>query len=152
MKRFLAALLLASGTPAVADTKATDDPEMTCGSEPVRQALMQQLPALLCLNDNLKLDAFTRNTTVGDLQFTLADMLTTALTDIPLRRTCEAQLSFTATVDAEALGPGAGIAYRLLVTAEPRTLTYAVGRFDDGRLYVRPNGGCWMLDRLEPAP
>lgn len=151
MKRLLPVLLLALASPALAD-KAADDPEMTCGSEPVRQALMQQLPALLCLNDNLALDAFTRNATVADLQFTLADMLTTALTDIPLRRTCEAQLSFTATIEAEALGPGAGIAYRLLATAEPRTLTYSVGRFDDGRLYVRPGQGCWKLDRLEPAP
>ena len=52
----------------------------------------------------------------------------------------------------EAKARGAGIAYRLLATAEPRTLTYSVGRFDDGRLYVRPGQGCWKLDRLEPAP
>lgn len=148
----LALLTLAAPAWAEGGGKAASDPEMACGSEPVRQALAEQFAGRLCFNDNLKLDDLTLSLTVPEPTLTLADLLTTELSDVPLRRTCEALLSFEARIEGEALGPGPGIAYRLLAIGEPRTVTYAVGRFDDGRLYVRPTPACWKIDRLEALP
>jgi hypothetical protein len=155
-RRFaLAALLLAlaaapGSTPGRADTAALkDDPEMTCNSAPVQAQLAERLPQLLCL-ENLSLNDLTLDLRVTQQELTLADLITTALSEVPLRRSCEAQLSFAATVEAEALGPAPGIALKLLAKGEPRTVTYAVGRYDDGRLYLRLDPGCWKIDSLQP--
>jgi hypothetical protein len=147
----LAATLLAlAAAPGRADTAAPkDDPEMTCNSAPVRAQLTERLPKLLCL-ESLPLDDLTLGLRVTQTELTLADLITTALSEVPLRRSCEAQLSFAATVEAEALGPAPGIALKLLAKGEPRTVTYAVGRYDDGRLYVRLDPGCWKIDSLQP--
>jgi len=148
-----AALLLTHGSPTLADTAVPPaDPEMTCGSEAAKQALVEQLVERLCINDSLKLADLTMSLSLQQQKLTLADLLTTELTQIPLRRTCEVLLSFEATLQAEALGPGPAMVYTLVATGEPRSITYAVGRFDDGRLYVRPAPGCWKMDSLGKTP
>jgi hypothetical protein len=147
----LAALLLAlSAASSRADTAALkDDLEMTCNSAPVQTQLAEKLPELLCL-ESLSLNDLTLGLKVTQQALSLADLITTALSEVPLRRSCEAQLSFAATVEAEALGPAPGILLKLLAKGEPRTVTYAVGRYDDGRLYVRLDPGCWKIDSLQP--
>jgi hypothetical protein len=145
----LAALLLAfAAAPGHADIAVLkNDPEMTCDSAPVQAQLAEKLPTLLCL-ESLPLGDLTLGLRVTQQELALADLITMALSEVPLRRSCEAQLSFAASVEAEALGPAPGIALKLLAKGEPRTVTYGVGRYDDGRLYVRLDPGCWKIDSL----
>jgi hypothetical protein len=151
MRWLLPLCLLCLTSSAHAETAASD-PEMTCGAESVRQKLAESLADRLCLDDNLTLAELALQLSFTAREVKVEDLLTTELSEVPLRRVCEAQLSFQATIEAEALGPAPGRLHRLLLTGEPRTITYAVGRFDDGRLYVRPTPGCWKVDRLEPKP
>ncbi len=151
MTRFapwLGLLLLASLNQAPPVLAA--DPEMACGAEGVRQQLQALAPERLCLDDNLKLVDAVWSLAIESGSLSLADLITTKITEVPLARSCEAQLSFELTLAAEALGPSPGIALRFAASGKPRTVTYTVGRFDDGRLYVRPDPGCWQINRLQP--
>jgi hypothetical protein len=141
----LLALSLAGAGPALAA-----DEEMTCGSAAVRQRLQDLAVERLCLDDNLRLADAVWSLAYESGALTLADLITLQVTEIPMARSCEAQLAFELTLASEALGPGPGLALRLRASGDPRTVTYTVGRFDDGRLYVRPAAGCWRIDRLAP--
>ena len=145
LKVLLLVLSLAGPGPALGA-----DEDMTCGSAAVRQRLQALAVERLCLDDNLRLADAVWSLDYDSGALTVADLITLQLTEIPLARTCEAQLAFELTLLAEALGPAPGLAQRLRASGDPRTVTYTVGRFDDGRLYVRPAAGCWRIDRLAP--
>lgn len=145
MKRHLiAGLLLLLGCSA-----SLAEEDLSCGSEAVRRLLQSQAAERLCLNDNLRLSDVVWSLSVDGGGLGLADLITTRITEVPLARGCEAQLSYDLTLTAEALGPGPGIPLRFSAGGKPRTVTYTVGRYDDGRLYVRPDPGCWRLDSLQ---
>jgi hypothetical protein len=139
-------LLVALAGPSVA---AEADDRMTCASAAVKEAVIAVLPERLCLTDKLKLADMTSSIALDQPSVAIADTITTQITEMPPTRTCEATISFEAKLAAEAIGPGPGILYKLTVTGKPRTLSYKVGRFDDGRIYVRPTTtDCWHIDTI----
>ena len=125
--------------------------EVTCASESVKEQIGNLLSDRLCLTEKLKLADLTSSIAYDERTIVLADSITMQESDKPPRKTCEAQLSFDLLLRAEAIGPGPGIIYKLRVSGMPKTITYKVGRFDDGRTYVRPDPGCWKIDNIRPA-
>ncbi len=148
-----AVLLIVSAAGLMADTARAEsiNDEVTCASESVKEQIGNLLSERLCLTDKLKLADLTSSISYDERTIALADSITMQESAKPPWKTCEAQLSFELKLRAEAIGPGPGIIYKLRASSAPRTITYKVGRYDNGRTYVRPDPGCWKIDRIRQA-
>jgi hypothetical protein len=133
---------------------------LACGSDQVALALRELVAENMCVDPNIKLADLMTNIVAESGAVTLDRVLTTEVTETPPGRLCEARIKFEIGFSADALGPGP-LRYTLRMAGEAASVSYRIGRYDDGGVYARvvppavppgtaaPAQPCWQVQTIE---
>lgn len=151
---WLACLALAA--PAAAQENAAP----SCGSADVIEPMRELFAESLCFDPAVMLRDLMVKIKVVSGGVTLDRIMTTAAEETPPTRTCEARLKFDVVITALAIGPSVQ-SYKLSMAGYADAVSYRVGRYDEGEIYVRivppptPPGfapsppPCWKVETME---